>query len=120
MIRCVECGKKLGSFEGYRHPTLGKKDLVCSPCYDKVQQSVEQWREFIQSNSFNPESTESTLNIFWSSLFNRIAGVQKQLNRTEQKKNSQIAQSKSHREKALNNLNYHSNETLVQLSRKMV
>lgn len=37
---CVECGKQLGFLEGYSHPTLGKKSLVCSPCFDKVQQSV--------------------------------------------------------------------------------
>ena len=25
MIECEECGKTLGIFEGYKHPTLGKK-----------------------------------------------------------------------------------------------
>jgi len=80
MVACVECRKRLGFFEGYYHPTLGKKSLVCSQCFDKVQQSVNQWMEFVLSNSFNPESSEYTLNIDRSFLFNRIAGVQKRLN----------------------------------------
>ena len=47
MIKCQECGKNLGIFEGYRHPTLGKKHLVCSSCFNTVDESVERWRDFV-------------------------------------------------------------------------
>lgn len=120
MAACVECGKRLGFFEGYHHPTLGKKSLVCSPCFDKVQQSVDQWMEFVLSNSFNPESSEHTLSIDWGSLFNRISRVQKQLNRTEQQKSLQTTRCKSHKEMTLKDLNCNSDEILAQLGRTTV
>ena len=44
---CEECGKKLGFFESYRHP------VICSSCFDIIDKSVEKWREFVISNSFN-------------------------------------------------------------------
>ncbi|UCB58284.1 MAG: hypothetical protein JSV67_06710 [Thermoplasmatales archaeon] len=47
MSKCVECGKKLGFFKGYCHPTLGKKYYVCGYCFDNVTESVEKYREFI-------------------------------------------------------------------------
>jgi len=53
MIECEECSKTLGIFEGYRHPTLGKKHYLCSPCFDQVNESVSRWGEFVLSNSFN-------------------------------------------------------------------
>jgi hypothetical protein len=53
MKKCEECGKKLGIVEGYQHPTLGKKHPVCGPCYDKVSESVEKWRNFVLNNSLD-------------------------------------------------------------------
>ena len=53
MIKCEECGKNLGIFGGYQHPTFGKKHLLCSLCFDQVSESVEKWGEFVLSNSFN-------------------------------------------------------------------
>ncbi len=47
MKECIECGKKLGLIEGYRHPTMGKDYLLCSNCFDTVSASVEKYREFI-------------------------------------------------------------------------
>jgi len=47
MKECVDCGKKLGIIEGYRHPVKGKDFLLCSKCYDTVSESVEKWSEFI-------------------------------------------------------------------------
>lgn len=99
MVECVECGKRLGFFEGHYHPTLGKKSLVCGPCFVQVEESVTQWRDFILSNSFNSEASE----------------IRKQLNRTEQITNPQTVRIKSPNEVPLNHLNYHSNDTLVQL-----
>lgn len=67
MSVCVECGKQLGVFGGYRHPTLGKKNLVCSLCFETVQHSVTEWSEFVLSHSFNnhhltgPSRSKSTI-----------------------------------------------------------
>jgi hypothetical protein len=47
MKACVECGKNLGIIEGYRHPTMGKDNLLCSKCFDTVFESVEKYRGFI-------------------------------------------------------------------------
>ena len=53
MKECNECGKKLGILKGYHHPTLGKKYYLCNKCWDHVSDSVEKWKEFVISNSFN-------------------------------------------------------------------
>jgi len=63
MSECEECGKKLGIFEGYQHPTLGKKHHLCSPCYEEVDASVARWREFIQANSFNNGTSKKNFNL---------------------------------------------------------
>lgn len=47
MVNCVECGRKLGFLKGYRHPTMGRKYLLCNNCFDNVDESVTQWREFL-------------------------------------------------------------------------
>ena len=70
MIECEECGKALGIFEGYRHPTMGKKHLLCSPCFDQVNESVARWREFVLANSFNTEGTSYSFNKMVSSFTN--------------------------------------------------
>jgi len=49
MKKCYECGKKLKFWEGYRHPTLGRKNPVCSKCYDIVEESLEKYCNFILS-----------------------------------------------------------------------
>ena len=41
MGNCSECGKKLRFREGYRHPVLGEKYLVCSDCFDVIDKSIE-------------------------------------------------------------------------------
>jgi hypothetical protein len=51
MIECVECGKKLGVIEGYRHPVMGKDYLLCRYCFDTVSTSVDKWKEFISTNN---------------------------------------------------------------------
>jgi hypothetical protein len=59
--KCVECGKDLRFFEGYRHPTLGVHYLLCQGCFEKVEGSVERWGRFVLWNSFNPESPDPRL-----------------------------------------------------------
>ena len=48
-----ECDKKLKKLEGYRHPTLGKGHFLCGSCFDEISASVEAWKGFVLSNSFN-------------------------------------------------------------------
>jgi hypothetical protein len=75
MTNCEKCSKKLGIIEGYIHPTLGKKHLLCSPCYDKVSESVENWSNFVLSNSFIRKSSNNGTKIIWEKIasnFNQI------------------------------------------------
>jgi hypothetical protein len=65
MTQCEECGKKLGIFEGYQHPTMGKKHLVCSPCFEQIEDSVAKWREFVVNNSFNVNTSEINKQVSW-------------------------------------------------------
>ena len=57
MKRCYECGKKLRLWEGYIHPTLGGKILVCSKCFKNVEKSMEKYRNFIL-NEFKQNRSE--------------------------------------------------------------
>jgi len=59
MKDCVECGKKLGIIEGYRHPTMGKEYLICNHCFDTVIASVDTWQEAVSSyvDFFHKESS---------------------------------------------------------------
>jgi hypothetical protein len=72
MMICDECSKKLGIFEGYRHPTLGKKHLLCSPCFDQVSESVKKWGNFVVSNSFVTESSNNNLRLNWKKIATRF------------------------------------------------
>lgn len=57
MVECEECGKTLGIFKAYQHPTMGKKHCLCSSCFDQVNESVNRWRDFVLENSFNNNTT---------------------------------------------------------------
>ena len=50
--------KKLGILQGYNHPALGKRFLVCGNCFDKVKGDLEGWSKFCLSDSFNIESSK--------------------------------------------------------------
>jgi hypothetical protein len=97
MVACVECGKRLRFFEGHYHPTLGRKSLLCGSCFIEVEESVARWRDFVLSNSFNPETTN----------------IAEELHKATQKKTR-----KSSSQVALNNLSYHSKDTLVQIGER--
>jgi hypothetical protein len=77
MTNCDECNKKLGIFEGYRHPTLGKKYFLCSPCYDQVSESVKKWGNFVVSNSFNTESSKNNLRLNWGMIATRFNQIER-------------------------------------------
>ena len=49
MRKCSECGKKLGFFEGYRHPVEGKKKCVCGKCWDKLEKSEAKYCSFVMN-----------------------------------------------------------------------
>ena len=68
MKECEECGTKLGILEGYRHPTMGKKHLLCSPCFDQVSESVATWAEFVRTNSFNVKASKNNLRLNWKEI----------------------------------------------------
>lgn len=63
MVECEECRKKLGVFEGYHHPTLGRKHLLCSPCFEQVNESVSRWRDFLLANTFNVNISGNNSNV---------------------------------------------------------
>lgn len=119
MVACVECGKRLGFFEGHYHPTLGKKSLVCSLCFGNVQRSVDQWMKFVLSNSFNPESSKLTFGVDWSSLFNGTAGIKGKSGKTEETKGPQSVPKRTFHEMTLNPLNNNNNDILIQSGRKV-
>jgi len=75
MKECVECGTNLGIIGGYRHPTMGKDNLLCSHCFDTVLESVEKYREFVSQyiGFFNKES--STNNDFQKRGKNTTKGI---------------------------------------------
>ena len=50
MKKCYECGKELKVWEGYYHPALGKNEFVCSQCFDSVEESMENYCNFILSD----------------------------------------------------------------------
>ena len=74
MKDCEECGKKLGTFEGYRHPTMGKKHHLCSPCFDQVSESVARWGEFVRNNTFNMNAQNSQMN--WKEMIPKFNSTQ--------------------------------------------
>ncbi|MCJ7570470.1 MAG: hypothetical protein MUO82_01125 [Candidatus Thermoplasmatota archaeon] len=77
MVQCEECDKKLGILEGYRHPALGKRFLVCGNCFVKVDESMEKWREFCLSNSFNTESSKIHIQDEWNKSISDNLQLQK-------------------------------------------
>jgi hypothetical protein len=66
MIYCKECDKKLGILEGYHHPALGKRFLVCEKCYTKIEEDMVRWRKFCLSDSFNAESSKIDIISTWN------------------------------------------------------
>jgi hypothetical protein len=76
MIECEECGKKLGNFEGYRHPTMGKKNFLCSPCFDQVEESVSRWGAFVHANSFNNGTSNGDSKLNWKRVLSNSTKIQ--------------------------------------------
>ncbi len=72
MKKCFECGKELKFWEGYHHPVLGQKELVCWKCFEKVESSVEEYRRFILDSFKREEQKVALENIKNKSRFLNI------------------------------------------------
>jgi hypothetical protein len=72
MLKCEECGKKIGIFGGYQHPAMGKKHSLCSNCFDVVNESVTKWQDFVLQNSFNNKS-KNNIQIKWKNFIPNIS-----------------------------------------------
>jgi hypothetical protein len=90
MVKCEECDKKLGILEGYHHPALGKSFLVCGNCFDTVDKSMEKWRIFCLSNSFNAESSKIDIQEVWNNCISNDLPLQKWFNTLWIKKGYQV------------------------------
>jgi hypothetical protein len=77
MVDCEECGKKLRILQGYRHPSLGAKFLVCGTCFDKVTGDMERWSKFCLSDKFNIESSKITIQEEWNKNISNDPSLQK-------------------------------------------
>ena len=77
MADCKECDKKLGIIEGYRHPALGTRFLVCGKCFDKIGKDMERWYKFCLSDSFDIESSKTDVQDAWDKNISRDPLLQK-------------------------------------------
>ena len=77
MVYCEECDKKLGILEGYYHPALGKRFLVCGKCYDKIEENMVRWRKFCLSDSYNVESSKVDIQEDWNEKLSNDPFLQK-------------------------------------------
>lgn len=76
MTDCEECDKKLGIFEGYSHPALGKRFLVCGKCFDKVEGDMKRWSTFCLLDSFE-ESPKIDIQDAWNKNISKDIPLQK-------------------------------------------
>jgi hypothetical protein len=75
MVKCEECNKRLGFLEGYQHPTMGKKHIICSPCYDEISESVARWGEFVLANSFDMKPLKNNSKFDWKKILPNIRKI---------------------------------------------
>jgi len=72
MKKCFECGKELKFWEGYRHPILGKKELVCWACFKKVDDSLKEYRNSVHDWSKREDHKMTAENSSHKSRFSNI------------------------------------------------
>jgi hypothetical protein len=85
MVKCEECGKKLGLLNGYYHPALGKNNFLCSDCYNVVNESVEKWIDFISpyKTYFKNEETKNKEQVIWKNISNPLTQIKSFFNGTQ-------------------------------------
>ena len=77
MSKCNECGKKTGMLGSYRHPVYGGKNYICGDCFTLIENSMEQWRNFVLSNSFNNEDMSNKFQNLNTSFSNINTDIRK-------------------------------------------
>jgi hypothetical protein len=77
MVDCEECDNKLDILQGYRHPVLGTKFLVCRNCFDKINKDMQRWNKFCLSDSFNAESPKIDIQDEWNKSISNELSLQK-------------------------------------------
>lgn len=92
MVDCEECDKHLQVFEGYRHPALGARFLVCGRCYDKIEIDMKRWSEFCVSDSFDYDSTKNDIQDAWNIRLSDDPVLQKWFRRLWSKKDTLIGE----------------------------
>ena len=80
MVDCEECDKKLGILQGYQHPVLGKRILVCGECFNKIDEDMRRWNKFCLSDSFNAESPKIDMQEAWNKNISNDLPLQKWFN----------------------------------------
>ena len=81
MVKCEECGKKLGILKRYHHPILGTRFLVCGNCFNKVDGDMERWRMFCRSDLFNKESAKVNIQDAWNANISNDVPLQNWFNK---------------------------------------
>ena len=67
MKKCYVCGKELKIWEGYHHPSLEKKELVCNKCLDVLEKSIEFYKKCL----FEGRQNHKKECYFWDSKKNK-------------------------------------------------
>ena len=78
MKLCEKCGNKLSIIGGYIHPILGKKHVICTTCYKKLDKIIEQWRNFV----FTHIDIIDTFNLDRNKLKNNFENIVTSIMRT--------------------------------------
>ena len=81
MVKCEECGKKLGMLQRYHHPILGTRFLVCGECFNKVNWDIERWSMFCRSDLFPKESTRADIQNAWNNHISDDRALQNWFNK---------------------------------------
>jgi len=50
MKNCKKCDIQIRIFQGYQHPTLGNKQILCRNCYNQIESLVGKWQAFVFSH----------------------------------------------------------------------
>jgi len=77
MVNCEECDNKLGILQGYHHPALGKRFLVCGKCFNKIDADMKRWNMFCLSESFDTESAKIDIQEAWNKNISNDLPLQK-------------------------------------------
>jgi len=80
MVDCEECDKKLGILQGYHHPALGKRFLVCGECFNKIDEDMRRWSNFCLSDSFDIESLKINMQEAWNKNISNDLPLQRWFN----------------------------------------